>query len=205
MSLCTPKDVIQFWLGDLGPDGTASAEHRQRWFKKDPAFDTEIRDRFLDTHRHLAKSALQDWLDSASGQLAAILVLDQFSRNMFRDTPEVYATDAKALSIAESMIEAGRDRTFAGDARVFVYMPLMHAEDVERQMRCCQLFEAFSQEAKAAGHTALAERLGANAKYADAHRDIVARFGRFPHRNAILGRTSSPEEKAFLETEHSGF
>ena len=176
----SPDDVLEFWFG----------QPPERWFRKDPVFDQEIRDRFGRVHDELALGEHDDWLATPRGRLAAVIVLDQFSRNMFRDTAGMFASDPRALEIALEGIARGDDRTLPEAQRSFLYMPLMHAEDREIQERSVALFGALG---------------GDGAKYAEMHRDIVQRFGRFPHRNAILGRTSTPEEVEFLTQPGSSF
>src|SRR5690606_34149189 len=136
------------------------------------------------------------WLDTARGRLAVLILLDQFSRNMFRDTPRMYAYDDHALRIAVEGIERGHDRELPTFHRAFVYLPLMHAEDLAMQERQVEQFEALLASSPPELRSACENFL----HFAKLHRDIVARFGRFPHRNAILGRPSTAEETAFLET-----
>jgi uncharacterized protein (DUF924 family) len=169
----TPEDVLQFWR-EAGPG---------RWFRRDDAFDAAFRERFLATHEAAASGALASWADSAGGALALVLLLDQFPRNAFRGTARVYATDAQARAMAQAAIEAGFDHQVDADLRQFFYLPFMHSENIEDLDRCVALNQAVGGEAL---------------RYAMHHRDIVRRFGRFPHRNAILGRQASPEEERFL-------
>lgn len=195
------SEVIRVWFGELDADGLADGPHRQRWFVKDPAWDAELTRRFADTHAAIAAGQREDWLRTPRGRLAQVVVLDQFSRNMFRDTPGMYATDALALRIAAAGIEAGEDARLETAERVFLYMPFMHSEDVVDQRRCVALFEALRDAASGAAR----EQLGQNVRFAEMHRDIVERFGRFPHRNAILGRASTEEELGFLLEAGSSF
>jgi uncharacterized protein (DUF924 family) len=194
-------EILDFWFGPLDADGCADSEHMARWWKKDPAFDDEIRRRFGEVHRAMCSRQLDSWLDDPRGRLAHIVVLDQFSRNMHRDTPAMFAGDARALEIALDAIARGDDRELPYDQRAFMYMPLMHCEDLAHQERGVALFAALCDEAPPPAR----ERAAAAVRYAEKHRDIVARFGRFPHRNAILGRESSPEETAFLQQPGSRF
>jgi len=184
-------DVLDFWFGALDDDGRADATHRSRWFSKDPAFDREIGERFAAVREAILAGEREAWLEGARGSLAYVIVLDQLSRNMFRDSPEMYAADDLALATASRSIESGFDRDVALGQRPFFYLPLMHAENLEQQNRCVALFEALAAE-----HP---EPFSGNLQYAIVHRDVVARFGRFPHRNEILGRPSTPEEVAFLD------
>jgi uncharacterized protein (DUF924 family) len=166
--------VVAFWR-EAGP---------ARWFAKDPAFDTLFRERFLDLHLAAARGDLADWLATSEGALALLLLLDQFPRNAFRGTPRMYATDALARRMAAAAIEAGHDRAVETELQVFFYLPFGHSEDSADQDRS----------------VALARRLGQlTLSHAEGHRDIVRRFGRFPHRNPILGRATTPEEQEFLD------
>jgi uncharacterized protein (DUF924 family) len=165
--------VVSFWV-EAGP---------ALWFAKDPQFDARFRDRFLHEHEAAARGELQHWLSTPDGALALVLLLDQFPRNAFRDTPRMYDTDALAREAARRAIAAGYDREIAVELRKFFVLPLAHSEDLADQERA----------------VALARRIGpADLAHAEHHRDIVRRFGRFPHRNAILGRESTPAEKEYL-------
>jgi uncharacterized protein (DUF924 family) len=170
----SPDDLLRFWR-EAGP---------QRWFRRDDAFDAEFRERFLAAHEAAAAGTLQHWKNTADGALALVLLLDQFPRNAFRDTPRMYATDAQAREVASAAIARGFDREVDEPLRRFFYLPLMHSERLPDLERCITLNEPLGGEAM---------------RYAQHHHDIVARFGRFPHRNAVLGRESTEEEKRFLE------
>ena len=187
--MVTHLEVLQFWFGE--PRGA----RRKRWFEKDPAFDAGIRERFLPLHEALARGEHGDWLDEAGRCLARILVLDQFPRNMFRGTPRAFATDPLALQAARHAVGQGYDHGLLPVERLFIYLPFEHSEALGDQERACELCRPLA---------AFAETDDAY-RYALAHRDIVARFGRFPHRNAILGRASTPEELEFLDQPGSGF
>lgn len=163
---------MQFWL-QAGP---------QKWFAKDDAFDTAFRERFLAAHEDAAAARLSGWGDRADGALALLILLDQFPRNAFRGSARVYATDGMALALAERAIEAGLDEKVDPALRLFFYLPFEHSERLEDQERSVLLHERIEM-----------------AEYARHHRDIIRRFGRFPHRNAILGRVSTAEELAFLD------
>jgi uncharacterized protein (DUF924 family) len=175
MAVAAPKEVIAFWR-EAGAD---------RWFKSDPAFDAEISERFLETHEAAAAGKLNDWRFSADGALALTLLLDQFPRNMFRGTPRAFASDGLALDTAKHAIGAGYDHKVAPELQTFFYMPFMHSEELAEQDRCVDLMAKEGNQE--------------NIKYAELHRDAIRRFGRFPHRNGILGRISTPEEIAYLE------
>jgi uncharacterized protein (DUF924 family) len=172
----SPGEVLTFWR-QAGAD---------RWFKKDDDFDATIRRRFLATYRAAAAGALDAWAATADGALALLIVLDQFPRNMFRHSAEAYAADAQARRIADAAMASGFDRTVQADERIFFYLPLMHSEALADQERCVALV-------RAAGLTQ-------NLSYAEQHADIIRRFGRFPHRNAVLGRTTTAAEQAFLDS-----
>lgn len=169
-----PADMTGFWRAA----GSAA------WFRKDAAFDDELRSRFLETHMAAARGELVHWRDNAEGALALVLLLDQVPRNIFRGTAHMFATDPLALQTADKAISSGFDRTIGAELQVFFYLPFEHSERAHHQMRSVALFEA----------TGNAD----NIKWAKLHADIIARFGRFPHRNAVLGRESTATEVAFL-------
>jgi len=177
-------EVLTFWFGHGNQYGIA----QKRWFVKDDGFDAEIRSRFASLHDTLSTN--RDWLDEAHSCLARIIVLDQFPRNMFRGTARAFASDALALEAARLAVERGWDRGLLQVEQLFVYLPFEHSENLADQDRACELMRDFD-----AGQRDYAER----------HRDIIRRFGRFPHRNAILGRRSTPEEIEFLKLPGSGF
>jgi uncharacterized protein (DUF924 family) len=170
----TPRDVIGFWL-DAGPE---------KWFSKDPQFDAELTRRFADAADRAAEGAFDGWCETTEGTLALILLLDQFRRNIHRETPQAFSADPKALEIAKSALARRLDQDLPRDQRKWLYLPFEHAEDLATQEQSVALFEANGIED--------------DLKWAVEHRDIIARFGRFPHRNAILGRTTTPEEEEFL-------
>ena len=167
-------DMIEFW----------QAAGRDRWFTKDAAFDEEIRARFLPAYEMAAAGQLLAWVESPEGALALIILLDQFPRNLFRGSPQAFATDAAAMKVSHDAIAKGFDKTCDPALRQFFYMPLMHSENLADQARCVELFAANDTTD--------------NLRYAIEHRAIIARFGRFPHRNAVLGRESTAEEVLFL-------
>jgi uncharacterized protein (DUF924 family) len=188
--------ILNFWFGnptDLqGPYG----QQRSVWFKKDAAFDDRIRQRFLPDYERAAAGDYTPWRSQPRSCLALILLLDQVPRNLFRGDARSYATDAEALAVAEAAIAQGHDQALIPVERLFMYLPLEHSEDLARQQRCVQLFETLVKEAP---------ELASTLDYAYRHRDVIARFGRFPHRNHILGRTTTPEEAAFLQQPGSRF
>lgn len=167
-------EVLDFWWM-AGPAA---------WFRSDPDFDRRVERELLALHEAAARGDLDGWADSPHGALALLILLDQVPRNVFRGTPRAFATDEKALAIAETAIARGFHRAFPVAARFFFYLPFEHAEDMAAQDRSVDLFRQAGDEQ---GHL-----------YALIHMDAIRRFGRFPHRNAILGRTSTPEEEAYL-------
>ncbi|GMV40139.1 MAG: hypothetical protein AMXMBFR64_18550 [Myxococcales bacterium] len=196
-----PELILAFWFGDLNASGLADAEHSRRWFTKDPAFDAELRDRFGALHAAVVAGERAGWQESARGCLAAVIVLDQLSRNMFRDTPRMFATDEAALAVARDGLARGFDRALRTHERMFLFMPFMHSEALADQERCVALFQALLAEADDGARATVEYSLG----YAVQHRDIVARFGRFPHRNRVLARDTTPEEAEFLTQPGSSF
>jgi uncharacterized protein (DUF924 family) len=171
----TPAGILAFWR-DAGPD---------RWYSRDDAFDAEVRRRFLGLWQRAAAGELSSWEGSDDGALALVIVLDQFPRNMFRGDLRTYATDALALGVAGRAIERGTDARIDPALLEFLYMPLMHSERLPDQLHCVELFRKSGN--------------AENLTYAERHADIVRRFGRFPHRNRLLGRATTPQEQAFLD------
>jgi uncharacterized protein (DUF924 family) len=171
----TPADILAFWR-EAG---------RDRWYRRDDAFDAQVRERFLELWRRAAAGELSSWEASDDGALALTIVLDQFPRNMFRGDAMAYASDSLAREVAGRAIDRGVDARIEPALLEFLYMPFMHSEHLGDQQRCVELFRG----------TKNAENLG----YAEQHADIIRRFGRFPHRNRILGRPTTPEEQAFLD------
>jgi len=174
-SLATPAQVLDFWFG-AGP---------QKWFSKDDAFDAAIRERFLPTYEAAAAGRLDDWEATPEAALALLIVLDQFSRNMFRRSPRAFASDPLALAVAKRAVAQNFDQQLDMPRRNFFYLPFQHSENLADQERCVELSR---QHSDAEG-----------VKWAELHAEIIRRFGRFPHRNAVLGRVSTPEEQAFLD------
>jgi uncharacterized protein (DUF924 family) len=186
-------DILVFWFGPQdAPAGNAS---RDVWFRKDAAFDAEIRERFGDATAVALAGGYGEWCATAGGALARVLLLDQFMRNIHRDTPAAFAGDARALATAEYAVDRGFDRALDVYGRWFLYLPFEHAEDRNMQQRSIALFGALERETGIAGPL----------EWAQKHADVIARFGRYPHRNAILGRESTPEELAFLAQPGSRF
>jgi len=183
--------ILDFWFGRPGtPEYGAE---RDFWFRKDPTLDSEIRTRFAGAIE-TALSGGFGQCSSPRGTLARILLLDQFTRNVFRETPRAFAGDALALGLAEEALDRGDDRKLANVERWFMYMPFVHAESLAAQERSLALFRALRDDG-----------LATPLIWAQKHADVIRRFGRFPHRNAILGRSSTPEETAFLSSPGSRF
>jgi uncharacterized protein (DUF924 family) len=175
-------EVLHFWFKEIA---------REQWFKRDAAFDEQIRTRFLATHDLVSAMPDEALLSDPHTALAAVIVLDQFSRNMFRGTPRAFASDAKAFAIAEAVIARGFAASLGKDELLFLYLPFEHRETHAAQLRCVELMSTL-------GDAELT-------RYAQAHCDIIQRFGRFPHRNEILGRPSTAEEIEFLKQPGSSF
>jgi uncharacterized protein (DUF924 family) len=194
-STASALPILQFWFGDLDELGRSDALHSRRWFMKDDAFDREITHKFADTFADIRAGHREQWLDNPQGRLAYVIVLDQFARNMFRGTARMFEGDKQAEAAAVEGVARGDDAALGANERWFLYMPFMHAEDPALQERSVALFSALA----AAAPPELRGSLTPGIKYAEQHRDIVARFGRFPHRNAALGRSSTPEEIEFLK------
>ena len=173
--LASAAEIVSFW-SDAGPD---------RWFTKDAAFDDQIRERFLDTYEAAAAGKLSGWEHSAQDALALLILLDQFPRNMFRGDARTFATDPLARAVAAGAIVRGFDSQVPADLRGFFYLPFEHSEDLADQERGIAFYKASGD----------ADGL----KWAEIHADIIRRFGRFPHRNAVLGRATTPEEQKFLD------
>ena len=200
-STASALPILQFWFGDLDELGRSDALHSRRWFMKDDAFDRDITDKFAGTFADIRAGHREQWLDNPQGRLAYVIVLDQFARNMFRGTPRMFEGDKQAEAAAVEGIARGDDAALGVNERWFLYMPFMHAEDPALQDRSVALFTALA----AAAPPELRASLTPGVKYAEQHRDIIARFGRFPHRNALLGRHSTPEEIEFLKQPGSAF
>ncbi|HVE51445.1 MAG TPA: DUF924 family protein [Casimicrobiaceae bacterium] len=185
----TAREVLDFWLGE------PPHVERPQWFRKDAAFDETIRSRFGATIAAALAGAFGNWCTTPRGSLARVIVLDQFTRNAHRDTPLAFAGDERALATALDVVDRGDDRELDQFERWFLYMPFEHSEDLRMQERSLALFGALSADSGNPGAFEWAER----------HAAIIRRFGRYPHRNAILGRASTPEEIAFLKQSGSGF
>lgn len=175
MPIARPRDILDFWF----------AAGHAKWFAKDDAFDAEIRKRFAETHVAAAEGRLDEWMKDAQGALALLIVLDQFSRNLYRDDHRAWVNDGKALAFAREAISRRMDVEVPMTARQWFYLPFMHAEDMATQEESLRYHSTRLDDAEAM-------------RFAEIHADIIRRFGRFPHRNAVLGRVSTPAEQSFL-------
>lgn len=187
------SDVLEFWFG--APDSPEFGRYRRQWFERSDAFDGLCRERFLATHEAAAAGKLDAWADRPLAALALVVTLDQFPRNMFRATPRAFATDARALAAARGIVSRGLDAPYMPAQRWFAYLPFEHAEDLAAQRESLEVFERLRGDPASASPIAYAMR----------HYAVIERFGRFPHRNALLGRASTPAELAFLATPGSSF
>ena len=188
-----PDKILDFWFG---PPGSVERDRpREVWFKGDAGYDAVLRDSFLADQRRAAAGELDAWTATPEGSVALLLLLDQLPRNLYRGTPQAFSTDARAREIAGITVPRGFDQDLPPLWRWFVYLPFEHSEKIGDQTRSIALFEALPA---AAEHDQAKD-------YARLHYDVIKRFGRFPHRNAILGRQSTPEEVAFLEQPNSSF
>lgn len=189
-------EVLTFWFGNDVPTPQEQTAQTQRWFARDDAFDETIRTRFGALVESAIDGALKPaWSQTPPARLAQILLLDQFTRNIHRGSPRAFAGDARAQALALDAVARGDDAALTPLQRVFLYLPLEHAEDLALQHRCVALFEVLAGQAPPADRATF----DGYADYARRHRDVIARFGRFPHRNAALGRTSSPDEQDWLD------
>lgn len=191
LDVMTPDDVLDFWFG----------QPKEKWFAKDAAFDALLRERFGGALEDAARGDLDGWKATPRGRVALVVLLDQLSRNIFRGTPRSFAQDSKALALALEGLDNGDAAKLAPLERYFLVMPLMHAEDMAMQRRCITELEKLRAEAPSD-----LEKLFDDAiRYGGMHAAIIERFGRFPHRNAVLGRASTAEEEAFLREPGSSF
>jgi uncharacterized protein (DUF924 family) len=193
----TINTIVDYWFGELDEQGLSAPEQHALWFKSSLDTDRYCLRHFGDLVEQAIGGELDHWADSDRGLIALIVLLDQFPRNIFRGTARAFSGDSLALALALRTIKAGDHRALPAIHQVFLYLPLEHSENLEVQQQCLELFavlKASSDHEKIAGFE----------QYALAHRDVIARFGRFPHRNTILGRPSTEAELTFMET-HAGF
>jgi uncharacterized protein (DUF924 family) len=186
-------EVLEFWFG--APSDPDRGRTRTRWFTKDAAFDAEIARRFGELVAEARAGGLSGWVAEPQSALALLIVCDQFPRNLFRDRPEAFSLDVRALALAREMVAQGWDQRLLPIERTFVYLPLEHSESLDDQRESVRLFEALRDDPDAGG----------GLEWAVKHLQVIERFGRFPHRNAILGRESTPEELEFLRQPGSRF
>jgi len=196
-----PESVLDFWFGPPGSAAEIAGRQTRLWFGKSPENDQRVIEQFSDTLEAAVQGLLDHWTDTTRGRLALVIVLDQFPHHVHRDLPQAFATDPQALALSLDALAAGEDTQLAPIERVFLYLPLEHAESLAMQDLSVSLYEKLAHEATADEHLLFDNFLD----YARKHRDVVARFGRFPHRNAILGRPSTPDELEFLKQPGSRF
>jgi len=192
--MISADEVLSFWFGPASDP--AASRPRGYWFERDEAFDAECIRRFAEAHEQAVAGALDAWKDEPRGALALLILLDQLPRNLFRGTPRAFASDARAREVARHALARGLDVPLPPVWRWFFYLPFEHSEDIHDQRLAVSLFEVLGLRDADSAETA---------KYARAHHDIIERFGRFPHRNATLGRESTPEETVFLQEPGSSF
>ena len=200
--LASADDVLAFWLGAARPDDATALAHSSAWFRSSAALDAQMRTRFGSTVEAALQGRLQDWAaGSAWDWLALLLLLDQFTRNIHRGTAHSFAGDAQALALAQQGLARQRDQSLPPVVRIFCYLPLEHAESAPLQQASVAAFTVLAAQAGAHNREFLAMTLD----YARRHQAVVAQFGRFPHRNALLGRASTPAEQAYLAQPGAGF
>ncbi len=186
-------EILDFWFGK--PDDPDYGKYRKMWFTKNLECDQEVRSRFLQTYQQAAAGELDDWKETPLGCLALIILLDQFPRNMFRGQPQAFATDSQALTYAKYAVERGFDQELLPTQRQFIYLPFEHSENLADQHQCVELFSSLKDYPECAS----------GVDYAYRHHKVIERFGRFPHRNEILRRETTPEEAEFLKQPGSSF
>ena len=182
--------ILTFWFDDPTVPNSEYGQQRKVWFYKDPSFDQQVRDRFLTVYEQARQGAFDSWLEQPRSALALIILLDQFPRNMFRDIARCFEADSQALAVAEAAIAHQHDRAMLPVERIFLYLPFEHSENITDQHQSVSLFEALVRSAP---------ELQSTLDYAYRHRDVIAQFGRFPHRNESLGRQSTEAERLFLK------
>ena len=187
------QEILEFWFGK--PDDLDYGKSRKVWFIKNPEFDREVRSRFLPVYQQAVAGELDDWKASPQGCLALIILLDQFPRNMFRGQPQAFATDPQALAYAKHAVTNSFDRELLPIQRQFIYLPFEHSENPIDQHQCIKLFSTLQEYPECVS----------GVDYAHRHFQVIERFGRFPHRNEILGRETTPEEAEFLQQPGSSF
>ena len=200
--MTSPEEVLEYWLGDTPTNPASLSEKNKLWFMKSIETDAEIADRFVPVMGELAAGLAADWAErGARGRLAAIIVLDQFSRNVFRGHRYSFMHDPLSRFLMQTGLERGEDKELSEPERVFFYLPAEHSETMANQNLSVKLFEALTEEAR----EGYREFCSTTLDYAYRHREVIEKFGRFPHRNEVLGRTSTPEEKDYLAQPGAGF
>lgn len=197
----TQKSIQEFWFGNDADDAVTAASQAKLWWSKDEALDAVIRQRFATYTESALAGNLDDWALTSDGCMSLILLCDQFPRNMYRDTPAAFASDAKALDLSKAGLASGLDKNLRAIQRVFFYLPFEHSESLADQDFAVVLFEQLASEANVAHQTMFDNFLN----FAHRHREVIRRFQRFPHRNKILGRESTAEELEFLSQPGSSF
>ncbi|MBD2015052.1 DUF924 domain-containing protein [Microcoleus sp. FACHB-53] len=193
LHLSPAQEILDFWFGQ--PDAAGYGKSRKIWFIKNPEFDEEVRSRFFPTYQQAAAGELDSWKASPQACLALIILLDQFPRNLFRGQPQAFATDSQALAYAKHAVANDFDKELLPIQRQFIYLPFEHSENLTHQHQCLELFSTLKDEPECVS----------SVDYAHRHFKVIERFGRFPHRNEILGRESTPEEAEFLKQPGSSF
>lgn len=199
--MAEPEEVLSFWFGEDLDSAAALEARSSRWFAPDAGFDARIRERFADLPGQARDGTLEHWRDTPRPTLALVLALDQFPRNLYRESPQAYAFDSDGVRVALTAIEQGFDRELHAVEAVFLYLPLEHSEDREMQERCVELFRALMGRAP----VELRKPFQGYLDYALRHQRVIEQFGRFPHRNALLGRAASREEEDFLASGGDSF
>jgi len=197
--LSKQQKIVDFWFGELFTDGLAKKKMSERWYKKDSDFDKLVRENFEKDIEMTKRGKYDGWKETPLGSLALILLSDQFTRNIYRDTEKMFSCDQIAQAVAKEAIEKGFDGELSVAQRQSIYMPFMHAESKELQEKSVGLFQKL--QAEVVDHV----KKYVPVKYAKVHQEIIKKFGRFPHRNKILGRTSTSDEIEFLKGPNSGF
>lgn len=196
-----PQQILDFWFPEKPKDETAAAAAMERWFQADPTFDEAIRISFGEAVSQALAGGFDEWREQPESRLALILLLDQMTRNIYRGSSDAFAGDERALALCREGLERGQDLGLAPFERMFFYLPLEHAEDMALQEKSVFCYEQLAGRSKPPYQDALASGLD----YAKMHRDIIARFGRFPHRNKVLARTSTPAEQIYLDGQGMSF
>ena len=195
-------EILDFWFGEL-KEGEFPDEKRKMWWIKDTDFDNDIKSNFESDLISAKKGELKNWEDSPRGSLALLILLDQFSRNIYRDTEQSFAQDQMALDVCIRGLQKNFDKILHPVERAFYYIPFMHCEDLDMQKKSIEFYSALAEEFSS--NLSLSDMLSQNKLFAEKHYVIIKKFGRYPHRNKILGRTSTPEEIKFLQEPGSSF